>query len=203
MEQVILKPLAEQRSAKDAQQDKKALDELFIQVKTYRKSSDFQGLLTFIRRFRFYSPYNAMLIQIQMPGAKFVATPRAWLDKYKRTVKTGSRPIVILQSMGPVMFVFDVSDSEPLPDAPALPKEVTNPFDIPKGNAKKGYAWTVLNAVRDGVEIVNENAGSLLGGSIRVCNIEQNNEISDISLDLVLKAAGLIERMGRERLKKR
>ncbi len=28
-------------------------------------------------------------------------------------------------------------------------------------------------------------------------------EIPDISLDLVLKSAGLIERMGRERLKKR
>ncbi len=43
----------ERDTVRDARQDKKALDELFIQVKTYRKSSDFQGLLTFIRRFRF------------------------------------------------------------------------------------------------------------------------------------------------------
>lgn len=33
--------------------------------------------------------------------------------------------------------------------------------------------------------------------------LEKNNEIPDISLDLVLKSAGLIERMGRERLRMR
>jgi hypothetical protein len=290
-------------SARTSLEDKKALDELFIQVKTFRKSSDFQGLLTFIKRFRFYSPYNAMLIQIQMPGATFVATPRVWLDKYKRKVKPGSRPIVILQPMGPVMFVFDVSDTEALPNAPALPTEVTNPFDIPAVDVEAPYARTVSNAIRDGVEVVTENAGSQLAGSIRSCTspgqlkfqvrvqpkesfvdvpkryqlslnaktntagryatlvhelahlycghlgtpnenwwpdrrglnlnvrefeaetvaylvctrkgidsksgeylsgyLEKNDEIPDISLDLVLKNTGLIERMGRERLKRR
>ncbi|WP_459937461.1 hypothetical protein [Desulfonatronum parangueonense] len=284
-------------------EDKKALDELFIQVKTFRKSTDFKGLLTFIKRFRFYSPYNAMLIQIQMPGATFVATPRVWLKKYKRTVKPNTRPIVILQTMGPVMFVFDVSDTEPLPGAPALPTEVTNPFDIPAVDVEEPYIRTVSNAIRDGVEVATENAGSQLAGSILpwassgqlkfqvrvqpkesfvdvpkryhlslnaktntagryvtlvhelahlycghlgspnekwwpsrrglnqnirefeaetvahlVCirkgidsksdaylsgYLEKNDEIPDISLDLVLKTAGLIERMGRERLKKR
>ncbi|WP_153306736.1 hypothetical protein [Desulfonatronum thioautotrophicum] len=104
-----------------------------------------------------------------MPGAKFVATPRVWLDKYKRTVKPGSRPIVILQPMGPVMFVFDVSDTEPLPGAPALPKEVTNPFDIPPVDVKEPYTRTIANAIRDGVEVATENAGSLLAGYIRLC----------------------------------
>jgi hypothetical protein len=28
-------------------------------------------LLEFITRFRFYAPYNAMLIHVQMPGATF------------------------------------------------------------------------------------------------------------------------------------
>jgi len=271
--------------------------------KTFRKSSDFQGLLTFIKRFRFYSPYNAMLIQIQMPGATFTATPRVWLDKYKRKVKPGSRPIVILQPMGPVLFVFDVSDTEPLPNAPALPTEVTNPFDIPVVDVEAPFTRTVSNAIRDGVEVVAENAGSQLAGSIRACTspgqlkfqvrvqpkesfvdipkryhlslnaktntagryvtlvhelahlycghlgtpnenwwpdrrglhlnvrefeaetvaylvcirkgidsksdtylsgyLKENDEIPNISLDLVLKNTGLIERMGRERLKRR
>ncbi len=110
-----------------------------------------------------------MLIQIQMPGPTFVATPRVWLDRYKRKIKPGSRPIVILQTMGPVMFVFDVSDTEPLPGALPLPKDVVNPFDIPKGEAKKEFGWTVFNAAMDGVEVTTENAGSQLAGSIHKC----------------------------------
>lgn len=303
MEQVGTGPKHGRNEAGDSQRDKKALDELFIQVKRYKTCSEFKALLDFIKQFRFYSPYNAMLIQVQMPGAKFVATPRVWLKKYKRRIMPNTRPIVILQTMGPVMFVFDVGDTEPLPGAPALPKEVTNPFDIPYGNVEHEYDRTVANAIRDGVEVATENAGSQLAGSIRPCispkqlkfqvqvqpkekfvdvpknyhlslngktnaagryatlvhelahlycghlgspnakwwperrrlnwntkefeaetathlvcvrkgidsksdeylsgYLEKNEEIPDISLDLVLKTAWLIERMGRERLKVR
>jgi len=59
-----------------------------------------------------------MLIHIQMPGAKFVAPPHRWLHEYGQRIKPGAHPLVILQPMGPVMFVFDVSDTEPLPNAP-------------------------------------------------------------------------------------
>ena len=64
-----------------------------------------------------YSPFNAMLIHTQMPGARFVATPKRWGQHYKRTIHPGARPITILQPKGPVLFVFDVSDTTPLPDA--------------------------------------------------------------------------------------
>lgn len=37
---------------------------------------------------------------------------------------------MILQPMGPVMFVFDVSETEPLPGAPCLPREVIAPFEV-------------------------------------------------------------------------
>jgi hypothetical protein len=35
-------------------------------------------LMRFVGRFRFYSPFNALLIYTQMPGARFVCTARRW-----------------------------------------------------------------------------------------------------------------------------
>src|ERR1041385_3796110 len=131
----------------------RALDELFDLARKYTTTESYNELLKFIRRFRFYSPYNAMLIHMQMPGAKFVATPRRWLDKYKRRIKTGARPLVILQPRGPVMFVFDVSDTEPLNGAPPLPAEVDRPFEVRGGTVGRELELTCENVKRDGVSI--------------------------------------------------
>src|ERR1022692_2633394 len=108
----------------DEEATRRALDELFRLTHQYNSTKAYDELLKFMRRFRFYAPYNAMLIHIQMPGAKFVAPPHRWLHQYRQRIKPGAHPLVILQPMGPVMFVFDVSDTEPLPDAPPLPAEV-------------------------------------------------------------------------------
>src|SRR5712692_3215469 len=85
-----------------------ALDELFTLAGKYNSSDAYLELMKFIGRFRFYSPFNAMLIYTQMPGARFVSTPLRWRRDYRRSVKVTARPIVILQPMGPVLFVFDV-----------------------------------------------------------------------------------------------
>jgi hypothetical protein len=95
--------------------------------------------MKFISRFRFYSPYNSMLLHLQMAGATFVAPTARWLEEYGRAVKPTARPLVILQPMGPVMFVFDVADTEPLPDTKPLPKEVEHPFETTKGNVGSAY----------------------------------------------------------------
>lgn len=100
---------------------KHALDELFNATYAYRNSKEYMKLMRFVSRFRFYSPYNAMLIRLQRPGAGFVATPTRWKRDYDHYVKPNANPIVILQPMGPVMFVFDVSDTEPGPDARPIP----------------------------------------------------------------------------------
>jgi hypothetical protein len=52
-----------------------------------------------------------MLIYIQMPGARFVASAHRWHQQFHRRVRIGARAIVILQPMGPVPFVFDVVDT--------------------------------------------------------------------------------------------
>jgi hypothetical protein len=114
-----------------------ALDELFCLTHSYRNSHDYRELLDFVGKFRFYSPFNALLVHIQRPGAVYVAPAHRWLRDYGRHIAPGATPLVILQPMGPVMFVFDVSDTEPEKDAPPLPQEIVAPFDVPSTGRRK------------------------------------------------------------------
>ena len=143
-----------------------SLDELFQLARKYTNSKDYHDLMQFIGRFRRYSPFNAMLAHIQMPGARYVAPAGRWRRDYQRRIKPGARPIALLQPKGPVMFVFDVSDVEPLPDAPDLPKHVTNPFEVSAGKVGNQMEKSKENAKRDGVRVAEYDAGSQHGGQI-------------------------------------
>lgn len=145
---------------------KRALDELFTLTFQYKSIKAYHELLQFVSRFRFYSPFNAMLVHVQMPGSKFVAPPHRWLRDYKRRIKPGARPLVILQPMGPVMFVFDVSDTAPMEDAPPLPSEVENPFEGRKGHVGDGLELIIENSKRDSLRITKSHEGSQSAGSI-------------------------------------
>jgi len=107
-----------------------------------------------------------MLVHIQMPGATYVAPPHRWNERYFRRVRAGARPLVILQPKGPVMFVFDVSDTESEEGAPPLPREVTQPFEVRHGWIRDELRLTMRNAVRDGVRVAEQQAGSQSAGSI-------------------------------------
>lgn len=145
---------------------KRALDELFSLTFQYKTSKAYHDLLLFVARFRFYSPFNAMLVHIQMPGATFVAPPHRWLHEYERKIRAGVRPLVILQPMGPVMFVFDVSDTEAMENAPPLPPEVVKPFEVRDGRVGCGLELVLENAKRDGIRIRRSDEGSQAAGSI-------------------------------------
>ncbi|SRR5579885_48280 len=69
--------------------------------------------------------------------------------------------------MGPVMFVFDVADTEPGPGAPPLPREVEKPFEVLKGRIGDELQLTIENAKRDGVSITERPQGSQSAGSIQ------------------------------------
>ncbi len=155
---------------------KHSLDELFSSARRYRFGGAYRKLMDFVSRFRFYSPYNGMLLHVQMPGAQFVAPAIRWRERYGRVLKAGARPLVILQPMGPVMFVFDVSDTDPGPKAIPLPKAVNNPFEGLSGYvAIRTYDKTIENAKRDGVKITISKEGSQSAGSI----IIQDSKTSD------------------------
>lgn len=151
---------------------KQALDQLFVLAKKYRTSGEYYQLIRFVSSFRFYSPFNAMLIHTQLPGATFVASASRWVYHYKRRIKPASRPLVILQPMGPVMFVFDVSDTESGPESVELPLQVDRPFDVREGNIGNEFFDLLENAKRDGVRIEFSKAGAQSAGSIR--SIESN-----------------------------
>ena len=137
-----------------------------------------------------------MLIHIQMPGAKFVAPARKWRDKYGRLVKPDAKPIVILQPMGPVMFVFDVANTEPGRNAKPLPLEVEKPFEVKKGLIRDELENTIENAKRDGVRIYTADHGSQSAGGIRksgnqaqvqLFNIGKNKEGKAISKEIPVR----------------
>jgi len=152
---------------------RRALDELFRNTARYSSSGAYQELLDFVSGFRSYSPYNAMLVNIQMRGARYVAPASRWYHEYKRRIRPGARPLVILQPMGPVMFVFDVSDTEPEEGAPKLPAKVTDPFQVHKGAVRGELAHTIENAMRDGIEVTEQDAGSQSAGLIRTTERNQ------------------------------
>jgi len=155
-----------------------ALDELFTLARKYNSSDAYLELARFVGRFRFYSPFNAMLIYAQMPGAHFVAPALRWRRDYHREIKIGARPIVILQPMGPILFVFDVSDTAPLPNARPLPHRVEDPFQVRSGKIGGQLALTIENAKRDGVRVSERADGSQRAGSIQRAAAGQHLEFT-------------------------
>src|SRR6202051_4783650 len=155
-----------------------ALDELFTLARKYNSSDAYLELMRFVGRFRFYSPFNAMLIYVQMPGAHFVCTALRWLREYRREIKISARPIVILQPMGPILFVFDVSDTTALRRAPSLPRQVEDPFQVRHGKIGRQLTRTIDNAKRDGVRVFERADGSQLAGSIQWAAAGQHLEFS-------------------------
>jgi hypothetical protein len=105
--------------------------------------------LHFVRRFPRYSPYNALLLHIQNPEVQYTATADQWRQRFARKVKPHARPLVILAPFGPVMFVYDVSDTEGQP----LPADLFEPF-YTIGNVNPDvYGRTRANCFRDRVVI--------------------------------------------------
>jgi hypothetical protein len=153
---------------RDRDSARRALDELFTVAHQYNSSKSYLELMEFIGKFRSYSPFNAMLVHMQMPGARFVATAHRWEREFRRQIKAGARPLVILQPMGPVLFVFDVTDTEKLPGALRLPPWVDDPFGVLAGEVGREFEQTIQNGKRDGVNVSERTDGSQRAGSIQV-----------------------------------
>src|SRR5882762_7712001 len=162
----------------DQESARTALDELFTLARKYNSSAAYFELMRFVGRFRFYSPFNAMLIHTQMPGAHFVCTALRWRRDYHREIKIGARPIVILQPMRPILFVFDVSDTAPMPNSRPLPILVEDPFQVRSGKIGGQLALTIENAKRDGVRVSKRADGSQSAGSIQWAAVGQYLEFT-------------------------
>lgn len=93
---------------------KENIDELQFLVREYRDSEEYQKVLNFIGSFKWLAPYNAMLVQMQLPGARLVLTGKNWLY-YNRRPKPNAQRLITLKNFGPVQCMFDYGDTEPIP----------------------------------------------------------------------------------------
>jgi IrrE N-terminal-like domain len=88
------------------------IEQLIAATRLYRTSSAVQELLDFTIRLRRFAPFNALLLHIQKPGLTFAASAYDWFQRFGRVPKVGARPLLVMRTMGPVDFVFDVQDTE-------------------------------------------------------------------------------------------
>ena len=122
------------------------LDTLWRDVKEYRTSEHFCKVMQACKKFHNLAPYNAMLVEMQRPSAKYVLTQEEWRKKYDREIKPNARPIIILVPFGPVDFLFDVSDTYPTDlfkkSEDDILEDIASPF-----KTKKEVSDTMLNSL--------------------------------------------------------
>ena len=105
--------------ALERQDFKDNIDELQFLVKEYRSTEHFKKMLDFIVKCNWLAPYNAMLVEMQLPGAYMVLNAKDWA-KFNRRPKLNARNLVTLMNFGPVQFMFDHGDTEQIPGTPEV-----------------------------------------------------------------------------------
>ena len=152
----------------DQETARKALDDLISRALAYRTGPELKALFDFMKRFPHLAPYNAMLLHVQNPGIGYALQARFWERHYQRRVRPGARPYVILQTMGPVAFVFELSDTEPIdPAINLVPEIVANPFPA-KGQPPIGALENLISACLEvGIEVERRDRGTILAGSVQ------------------------------------
>jgi hypothetical protein len=129
-----------------------ALDKLFLSVKAYRSSHTYLELMRFICRLPQYSPYNCFLLHTQNPNVSYVATAGQWARRFGRRIIDRARPLVILAPMSPVLFVFDVVDTEGDP----LPEGLLAPFATTGKLSETVWKKTINNLFQDRIRLLLE-----------------------------------------------
>lgn len=153
---------------------KSELDRLFEDVKSYRTSNNFRKLLEFCRKFKHLAPFNAMMVQIQRPGCRYVLTSRQWETRWHRRIKPNARPVVIL-SYQPISYLFDLSDTEPIDvlhtDDEMLLEKIKRQYDTKQIVSQKDLDTLVYNLPTLGVAYTDRfRAGGGYAANIELLN---------------------------------
>ena len=143
----------------------KALDELFQKVDAYRQSEDLKELFDFIIKFPNIAPFNAFLLHIQKPGSEFVASVSEWKERFNRTIKPGTRPLVILWPFAPVHFVFELNDTD---GEDPFPEYLLKPFKTEGKISSRVFQRLLRNLPRDGVSYHEADYGTGRAGHIKI-----------------------------------
>lgn len=112
---------------KEREEAKSAVNELIESALAYHTPERLRELMEFASRMPRYAPYNAMLLHVQHPKARYIASAAEWAEMGIK-VRPGARPLVVLKIMGPVRFVFDVADTYGNPLPVSVQAEIEDPF---------------------------------------------------------------------------
>lgn len=146
---------------------RRSLDDLISRAIAYHSAPELKELLAFTRRFPYLAPYNAMLLHMQNPGIRYALRAPQWEKSYGRRIKPGSRPYVILRTMGPVTFVFDLSDTEPIhPGDDRVPIAAANPFSTDGKPPFGTFEKMTKCCLELSVEVVEQDYGTGLAGQV-------------------------------------
>lgn len=147
---------------------KRTLDDLIARSLAYSSGPELKELLDFSRRFPHYAPYNAMLLHVQNPGIRYALRAAVWEQQFARRVNPGARPYVVLQTMGPVAFVFDLSDTHPIDsDHDFVPALAVNPFPTKGAAPPKAMKRLMEACAKVGIAVVTQDLGTNLAGDVR------------------------------------
>jgi hypothetical protein len=155
------------------------VDELFAASTRFRNIRILTELLAFISRFPNYSPFNGLLLYVQNPQAAYVATARNWLQKFRRQPRYDARPLLILAPKGPILFVFDIHDTEGEPVASALLQPPAAGQRMPA----KIYANTLHNCASHGIAVYETTAEKAAAGPASRITPALRREFKDFSLE--------------------
>jgi hypothetical protein len=163
-------PWDEEVELSQADLAKDSIDDLVRGAQRYRSSSDYLQMVEFVGRVKRYAPFNAMVVHIQKPGARYVLPSSQFMSKYRRVLKPGAQPLLIFQPRGPYMLVYDVGDTEALPGALPLPKGITAPVSVSSRASEKEVAqvWhhTETNLAPLGIRLTLVDHGASSCGRI-------------------------------------
>ncbi|GLY32520.1 hypothetical protein [Kineosporia sp. NBRC 101731] len=148
---------------------RQSIDDLILTSRRYRESKTYQEFLDFVSDMRDLAPFNAAMVDIQMPGARHVLSAHEWLEQHRHVPKPNAQPLVILHPFSPLRVVFDVSDVEPLEGARPLPADLVSPLRVrmEPAIATERLAHLRSNAMAYGIRVQEQVFGSNLAGRAR------------------------------------
>jgi len=151
---------------------KDKIDQLFHSIGKFKGSKEFKELLNFCCTFHYLSPYNAMLVQLQKPGAVFAQTAGRWEKTFNVQIKQTARPLIILVPFGPVDFVFDIGDIEG-DTKDLIPESILHPF-----NTKGALSEIVFKCLLSNLKFYGIKLEFVTYGNVQNAQIERLKNVS-------------------------
>lgn len=131
-------------------------------------STSVGDLLDQAANLRQHKLFNAFLACLQRPHADYLLQSHEWEERWRRRIRPGEHPIVLMVPFGPVGFYFDVSQTEDTDAARKLPARFENPYRMDHIQ-DAGAALAALRArvLLDGVRVNEAPLGHRFVGHIR------------------------------------